>query len=265
MATAQTAVVNIEQKDQVLWLTIDRPEQRNALNDDVLAELAEGVRQAEASSAIRAVVITGTGNKAFCAGGDLKAAAKGDSVFAGSPAKDNALVALYREVERCNVPIIGRINGHALGGGFGLLCMCDLAVGVKNIRVGAPEAKVGLFPMIILSYMLRLIPRRKLMELSLTAEPWSGSRAYEEGLLNFAADSHAEMDDQLDTLIAQIVANSPTALRMGKKAIHAIQDMDLNDTFDYTQLMIEKISLTEDAQEGIAAFTEKRAPQWTGR
>lgn len=256
-------VVQTENRNHVLWLTINRPEQRNAMNKEVLTRLTEEIRQAEANIDIRGVVITGAGDKAFCAGGDLKAAAKGDSVFTGSPAKDNDLVALYKEVERCNVPIIGRINGHAMGGGFGLLCMCDLAVGIKDARVGAPEAKVGLFPMIILSYMLRLIPRRKLMEMALTAEAWDGNRAYQEGLFNYVADSHEEMDLQLDSLINKITANSPTALRMGKKAIHAIQDMDLDDSFEYTQLMIEKISNTEDAKEGIAAFSEKRPPRWT--
>ena len=256
--------VRTEEKDHVLWLTIDRPGQHNAMNDEVFAGLAAGIRQAEVSDDVRAVVITGAGERAFCAGGDLKSTADGDSVFSANSAKDHGLVTLFREVERCNVPIIGRINGHALGGGFGLLCMCDLAVGVRNIRVGTPEAKVGLFPMIILGYMLRVIPRRKLMELSLTAEPWDGDKAYEEGLLNFVAETHLEMDEYLDKLIARIVANAPAAVRMGKQAIHAIQDMDLDSTFEYTQLMIEKISLTQDAREGIAAFTEKRSPRWTG-
>jgi len=258
------AVVQIEEKDYVLWLTIDRPQQRNAMNEEVLVQLAAGIRQAEASSHVRAVVMTGAGERAFCAGGDLKSATDGKSVFSGNAAKDHDLVALFKEVERCNVPIIGRINGHALGGGLGLLCMCDLAVGVRNIRVGTPEAKVGLFPMIILGYMLRVIPRRKLMELALTAEPWDGVRAHEEGLLNFVAETRLEMDEYLDKLLARIVANSPTAVRMGKKAIHAIQDMDLDNAFEYAQLMIEKISKTEDAREGIAAFTEKRGPRWTG-
>jgi len=102
------------------------------------------------------------------------------------------------------------------------------------------------------------------MELSLTAESWDGAKAHEEGLLNFVAETHLEMDGYLDKLIARIVANSPTAVRMGKKAIHAIQDMDLDSTFEYTQLMIEKISKTQDAREGIAAFAEKRSPRWTG-
>ncbi len=255
--------VQIETKDQVLWLTINRPEHRNALNDKVLAELTQGITQAEQSETIRAVVLTGAGDKAFCAGGDLKASAKGDSVFSGSPAKDNALVTLYKTVERCNVPIIGRINGHAMGGGFGLLCMCDLAVGISKALVGAPEAKIGLFPMIILGYMLRLIPRRKLMEMALTAEAWTGTRAHQEGLLNYVADSPAEMDEQLDSLLNKIIANSPTAIRMGKKAIHTIADLNLNDSFEYTQLMIEKISLTDDAREGMSAFVEKRKPNWT--
>lgn len=259
-----TLVLN-EIKDQVLWLTINRPEQRNAINDDVLGLLAQGIAQAEATPNILAVVITGAGDRAFCAGGDLKAASEGDSVFAGSPAKDNALVTLFKMVELCNVPIIGRINGHAMGGGLGLLCMCDLAVGVEHAKIGAPEAKVGLFPMIILSYMLRLIPRRKLMEMSLTGEPWDGKRAFTEGLLNSLSTSQEEMDTNLHKLLDKIVANSPSALRMGKKAIHAIQDMNLNDSFEYTQLMIEKMSNTSDAQEGIAAFTQKRKPEWTGQ
>jgi enoyl-CoA hydratase/carnithine racemase len=258
------SLVLTEQKQHALWLTINRPAQRNALNDDVLAGLTEAIRDAGNNPSVRTIIITGAGDHAFCAGGDLKAATEGDSVFGGIPGQDNELVTLYKEAERCTTPIIARINGHAMGGGFGLLCMCDLAVGVKNALIGAPEAKVGLFPMIILSYMLRLMPRRKLMEMALTAEAWSGERAYQEGLLNSVADTQEEMDEQLDALVSKINANSPTAIRMGKKAIHAIQDMNLTESFEYTQLMIEKISLTKDAKEGLSAFVEKRKPEWTG-
>jgi enoyl-CoA hydratase/carnithine racemase len=177
---------------------------------------------------------------------------------------DNPLVTLYRAVEKCNLPIIGRINGHALGGGLGLVCICDVAVATEGAKLGTPEAKVGLFPMMILSYLVRLVPRRKLVEMSLTGTPLSAAEALDYGLLNHVVSAD-QLDAKVDELVNQITANSPTAIRLGKTAFRSLWDMSMTEAFEYTQLMIERIGQTEDAREGLSAFVEKRTPEWTGK
>jgi enoyl-CoA hydratase/carnithine racemase len=255
-----------ERKGSVLHLTLNRPERRNALNNTILASLTDAILEASSDPELRAIVLTGAGEKAFCAGGDLKAADSGKGSPVGSdPSRlENPLVALYRAVEKCNLPIIGRINGHALGGGLGLVCICDVAVAVETAKLGTPEAKVGLFPMMILSYLVRLVPRRKLVEMSLTGTPLSAVEALDYGLLNHVVSAD-QLDVKVDDLINQILANSPTAIRLGKMAFRSLWDMSMAESFEYTQLMIERIGQTEDAKEGFSAFVEKRTPEWTGK
>lgn len=251
-----------ELRDQVLWVTINRPEQRNAVNDDVLKGIREALCRAADEAAIRAVVLTGAGDRAFCAGADLKQAqASGGGVFQ-TESDRHPFIEMFRAAESCNKPLIARVNGHVMAGGLGLLCMCDLAIAVDSAKFGAPEARVGVFPMMILSYMLRLVPRRKLMEMSLTAEPVGAVEALEYGLLNAAVPA-AQLDEAVDALLQKIVANSPTAILLGKKAFHAMQDMSLAECFEYSQLMIASMSQTADAHEGRAAFIEKRTPKWS--
>ena len=155
--------VRCEQKGQALWLTIDREERRNALNEAVFDGLRAGIAQADESPEIRAVVITGAGEKAFCAGGDLKPNAEGDPFTVDPAERDNPAVKLFRAIVDSRVPVIARVNGHALAGGFGLVCACDFAVVADHARLGVPEARIGIFPMMILPFMLRTISRRKLL------------------------------------------------------------------------------------------------------
>ena len=259
-------VIRVEHSAEIATVVWNRPEAMNALTVGMLETLGQILDEIEADPDIRAVILTGAGEKAFCAGGDLKAADSGKGSPVGSdPSRlENPLVALYRAVEQCNLPIIGRINGHALGGGLGLVCICDIAVAPEDTKLGTPEAKVGLFPMMILSYLVRLVPRRKLMEMSLTGAPLSAAEALEYGLLNHVV-SRDQLDAKVDELVKQIVANSPTAIRLGKTALRSLWDMSMTEAFEYTQLMIERIGQTEDAREGLSAFVEKRTPQWAGK
>jgi hypothetical protein len=146
--------VRCERKGQALWLTIDREERRNALNEAVFDGLRAGIAQAEASPEVRAVVITGAGEKAFCAGGDLKPNAEGDPFTVDAAERDNPAVKLFRAIIDCRVPVIARVNGHALAGGFGLVCACDFAVVADHARLGVPAA-ASAFSMMILPFMLR--------------------------------------------------------------------------------------------------------------
>ncbi|MEQ8493511.1 MAG: enoyl-CoA hydratase-related protein [Gammaproteobacteria bacterium] len=257
-------VVLSAREGAVMRLTINRPERRNALNEEVCRALASGIDAAEADAAIRAVIITGAGDRAFCAGGDLKPGADG-TPFTIDPARPrHYVIDLFRRMEACSKPIVARVNGHALAGGLGLVCACDMAIGVESASLGVPETRVGLFPMMILSYMMRIVPRRKLFEMTITGEPFSAAEACALGILNYVVPA-AELDERVDWLVARIVDKSPTGIGLGKQAFRAIEDMPLDKAFEYTQLMLPIMAMTEDAREGFAAFNEKRDPVWRGR
>src|SRR6056297_2943901 len=147
-----------EVRGAALWITLNRPTQRNALNDEVAALIAEALRDAQADGSVRAIVLTGAGDKAFCAGGDLKAGS-GDSPFEVDPAHpENPIIELFKTFEHTTKPTIARVNGHALAGGLGLMCACDIAIAADHATFGVPETGVGLFPMMILPYLLRAMP-----------------------------------------------------------------------------------------------------------
>ncbi len=265
MAAASGAgeVVLLEKRGRVQWILINRPDRRNAFNEAVAAGIADGLREAQTDSEMRAVVLTGVGDKAFCAGGDMQPAADG-SPFEANPAHpENPVIELFKEFERCNLPTIARVNGHALAGGLGLVCACDLAVAAESATLGVPESSIGLFPMMILPYMLRTMPRRKLFEWCITGVRWSAAEALAVDLLNYTAPD-TELDAKLDWLLGRIVDKSPTAIRLGKLGLHAVQDMTIPQAFEYTQLMLPNMAKTRDAKEGFAAFVEKRSPEWTG-
>ena len=166
-----TDQVRLERRDGVQWIIINREERRNALNENVASGIIAGLDSAEADPSIRAVVLTGAGDKAFCAGGDLQPAADGTPFTIDAADPRHYVAGLLRRMDACRLPIIARVNGHALAGGFGLLCACDLAVAKEDALLGVSEVKVGLFPMMILPFLLRILPYRRLMELCVTGEP----------------------------------------------------------------------------------------------
>lgn len=256
-------VVRTEARGPVFWITIDRAERRNAINDDVAHGIAAGLREAESLPEIRAIVLTGAGDQAFCAGGDLRAGA-GDSPFESDPARlDNAILDLFRTFESCGLPTIARVNGHALAGGLGLMCACDLAIAVDSASFGVPETGVGLFPMMILPYLLRAMPRRRLLEWCITGARYGAVDALEAELVNRVVPA-ADLDRELETLLAQITSRSPTAIRLGKRGLRAVEDMALAQAFEYAGLMLPNMARTEDAREGFRAFREKRRPEFSG-
>ncbi len=256
--------VRCERRGAALWITIDREARRNALNEDVANGIAEGVRAAQTDRSVRAVVLTGAGDRIFCAGGDVKPDAEGNP-FDTDPAQPrNPVVELFKEMERCDVPIVARVNGHAFGGGFGLVCACDLAVAAEEAKLGTPEARIGLFPMMILPYMLRVVPRRALLEMCVTGEAWTAAEAKALGIVNHVAPA-AQLDEKLDWFLQRFTGNSPTAVRLGKHALHAVQDMTLPQSLDFAQSFLAQMARTQDAREGFTAFNERRPPDWPAR
>jgi enoyl-CoA hydratase/carnithine racemase len=254
----------IEKRGAVQWLTLNRPERRNAFDSAMLRSLQAALAAAERDPSLRALVLTGAGERAFCAGGDLQADS-GSSPFELDMAHPhNPLVELFAAFERCPLPTIARVNGHALAGGLGLVCACDLALAVEDATLGVPETGVGLFPMMILPWLSRTLPRRQLLEWCISGARWSAREALAAGILNYVVP-RAELDAKLDWLLGRIVDKSPTAIRFGKQCASAMRDMTLPQSLDFAQIAIDTLARSEDAREGFAAFRESRPPRWTGR
>jgi enoyl-CoA hydratase/carnithine racemase len=254
--------VRTERKGAVLSIVIDREERRNALNETVASTIVSALDEAEADRSIRAVVLTGAGEKAFCAGGDLQPSADGTPFTIDAANPRHYVANLLTRMDRCRLPIIGRINGHALAGGFGLLCGCDLVVAKEDALVGVTEVKVGLFPMMILPFLLRKLPDSLLMELCLTGEPITAGEAKQAGVINYAVPA-AELDAKVDWLVERVTSKSPTGIRLGKQALRNVREMSMANALEYAQFMLVNMARTKDAKEGFAAFNEKRSPDWT--
>jgi enoyl-CoA hydratase/carnithine racemase len=255
--------VLVERRGAVQWLIINREERRNALNEQVVKIIDAGIAAAVADREVRAIVLTGAGDKAFCAGADLAKGTQGFAFSVDFSRPRHYVVDLFKRMQECTLPIIARVNGHVMAGGFGLLCACDLAIAADDIRIGTTEAKIGVTPMMILPYMMRVLPPRRLQEMCITGEQFTARDALDWGVLNYSVP-RAEMDSKLDWLLARITDKSPTALRLGKQAYNAMRDMSLRESLEFAQAMVPVMSSTQDAREGMAAFQEKRAPNFTG-
>lgn len=256
--------VLVERRAAVQWITINREERRNALNEEVVRTIDTAIAAAVAGGDVRAIVITGAGDKAFCAGADLAKGVQGAAFAVDFSRPKHYIVDLFKRLQECTLPVIARVNGHTMAGGFGLLCACDMAVAADDIRIGTTEPKIGVTPMMILPYMMRTLPPRRLQEMCITGEQFSAQDALDWGVVNYVVP-RAYLDTKLDWLLARITDKSPTALRLGKQAYNAMRDMSLRESLEYAQAMVPVMASTQDAREGMSAFQEKRTPHWTGR
>lgn len=258
----KASVILVEDRDNVRWITINREDVRNALNDDVLTKLAAAINSARAQPNLRAIVLTGAGTRAFCAGGDLKPDSKTFGFDHSIPT--TSLGNLLRAAHACDLPLIARVNGHCMAGGIGLLAMCDMAVASDHGLFGLPEVKIGMFPMQVSAILQNMISPRKFAELCLTGEPVDAQEALAIGLVNYVTPLD-QLDAKVDWLLSRIVNKSPTAIRRGKHALRATYDMTKEQAIAFMESQLATLSLTEDSREGIASFNEKRPPEWTGR
>jgi enoyl-CoA hydratase/carnithine racemase len=254
-----TQELGVERRGAALWLTIQREERRNAMSHAVLAAMASALDEAQEDRSLRAIVVTGAGRKAFCAGADLQAA----QAFTTDYSEPHGHFArLLRRARASRLPMIARVNGACMAGGMGLLAMCDLAVAARHAAFGLPEVRVGVFPAQVLTVLQHLIPRRKLAELCITGEPIDSAQALEIGLVNYVDD---DVDARLAWLLERIVDKSPAAIRRGVYTMKSIDTMAFEESMAFTESQIALFTLTEDAKEGQAAFQQKRKPEWKGR
>ncbi len=249
-------------QDGILRLTINRPARRNALNEELIDRLASSFAKASGDADTRVIVLSATGDRAFCAGADLKPTA---GTFGFNYAEPTTSYAdLLRTARKTKVPVIGRINGFCLAGGMGLLAICDMAVASSTARFGLPEVKVGLFPMQVAALLQTMLPLRKFAEMCYTGEMLSAGEALEYGLVNYVVEPY-DLDDKTNWLAARVADKSPTAIKRGKHALASMAGMTFDQAIAYMEAQVGLMLLTEDAQEGMAAFAEKRPPVWPGK
>src|SRR3954469_22244525 len=251
-------VVTYELADQVAWLTINRPEARNALSAAVRQGLWEGFRRFADDADAAVLVLTGAGDKAFCAGGDLKEMAGAEMKV---PPPD-FLPYLQRSV-KTDKPVIAAVNGVAFAGGFLLAQMVDLVIAADHAKFAITEAKVGRGSPWA-APLPWLIPPRVALEIMVTAEPITAQRAYELGLVNKVV-ALAELRDAASAMATGIAANAPLSVRAAKSLVYLAAEHGWAAALDAADELYEPVYLSEDAQEGPRSFAEKRPPQWLGR
>ncbi len=252
-----------EVRDGVATLTLNRPEQRNALNAELLSALVDGVKRARDDPEVRAVVLTGAGEKVFCAGADLGGFAADASLVEKHFASD-LFLEFFRLMPRLGKPSLCAANGHVLAGGMGLALSCDLLIAREGARFGTPEINVGAFPYMIMSIIYRNVPRKKVNEMMLLGEQISAEEAVTYGLANKVVPA-GEFEAAVNEWASKLAAKSPVLMRLGHDAMYRQQDMALDDALEFLRSQLSLTFSTEDIQEGVKAFFEKRDPEWKGR
>jgi methylglutaconyl-CoA hydratase len=231
----------VERRGPALWLTLNRPERHNALNLAMTEALVAALGEAGNDPSIRAVVLTGAGEKTFCSGADLK---EGPRMFASADGS-NPIGNVLRAIQSCPKPVIARVNGAALAGGFGLVAACDLAYAADHARFGLPEVRVGVFPMMIAVRLLRQIPQRRFVEMAYLGQPIFTREAVLYNVVDALCDA------------------APAALAAGKKALAELEDTDQSSGLALAERAIAELGVSAEAVEGRAAFAEKRQPSWS--
>jgi enoyl-CoA hydratase/carnithine racemase len=256
-------LVSYEVADGVATVTLDNPEKRNMLSGQMLVELVDAMRTARDSGDVRAVVLTGAGDKVFCAGADLGGFAADASLVQKHFAGD-LFLEFFRLMPRLGKPSLCAANGHVLAGGMGLALSCDLLIAKEGATFGTPEINVGAFPYMIMAVIYRNVPRKKVNEMMLLGERLSAEQAVEYGLANKVVPA-GEFDDAVADWAGKLASKSPILMRLGHDAMYRQQDMALDDALDFLRSQLSLTLSTEDIVEGVTAFFEKREPQWRGR
>ncbi len=246
----------------VATVTLNRPEQRNPLSAGMLQDLVAAFRWCQLEHSVRVVVLTGAGDRAFCAGADLS------SFEAGVPELQRhygrqAFVELFMVMASLGKPIVGRINGHALAGGLGLATACDLLVAVDTANFGTPEINVGVWPMMIQAVLARNLPRKVLLEMLMLGDRWTATQLQSVGLVNRVVP-HDQLDATVREIADKLAKKSPAVMRLGRDSFYRQQDMEFHAALDYLQSQLTLVTLTDDAKEGVLAFFEKREPDFKG-
>lgn len=253
----------VESAEGVLTLTINRPELRNALSWAVISGLRSAVDAARADPAVRVVVITGAGERAFCAGADLGGMAA-DAGHAEIHRARGEMARLFEDLYSLGKPTIAKVRGYCLAGGFGLALACDLVIASDDAQFGTPEINVGLWPYMITVPLCRSMPPKKALELMMTGRRVDAAEADRIGFLTQLVPA-AQLDITVDELAATLAAKPPSVMALGRNSFYSVIDQSAADALRQLHPLLSVNTTFEDAAEGISAFLEKRPPVWTGK
>lgn len=253
--------VQYELDGKIARVTFNRPEIHNAFNGTVITEMTDVFKRIAEEDSIRVVLLTGRG-KSFCAGADLnwmRGVIK--QSFDENLAESNALADLFYAIYTCKRPVIGKINGAAIGGGTGFVAVCDIAVAARSAKFSFSEVKIGVVPACIGPYVVKKMGEGKARELFISGERMNGDRAFEVGLVNRVVDDEA-LDEDVDKLIKLVLSSGPEAVAMAKRLVSEVPGMTPEQFKPYTAEMIAKLRISDEGQEGMDAFLNKRKPNW---
>lgn len=252
----------IDNRESILRLTLNRPEVRNAFDEDVIAALTAAAAGAAAEAGLRALVLAGSG-AVFCAGADLAWMSKAIAYSERENLNDaEDLARMLERLDTLPVPVIGRIQGAALGGGVGLAAVCDIVVAAEDAVFALSEVKLGILPAVIAPYVIRKIGVSAARELFLTGARFSAERARELGLVHEVVPA-AELDEAVERRLAEIRSAGPGAIAAAKRLIREVSGAHPADVIGLTTSTIAKQRVSAEGQEGMRAFLEKRKPGWT--
>ena len=247
----------------VARITLNRPDVRNALSRTLIQELEAALAAAEADAEARVIVLAGAGDKAFCAGADLRGVGdRGTTLQARE--SFGGLARILESIARMKTPVIAQVHGYALAGGCGLAAGCDVVIASDDAVFGLPEIKVGLLPLVVMAPILKMVGRKRGLLMILSGEPVSAREALDMGLVSRVVP-RADLERETTALAERLAGFSPTAVALAKEAAFTIQDMEYGKSLRYLRELITLVGMSEDAREGIAAFFAKRAPEWKGR
>jgi enoyl-CoA hydratase/carnithine racemase len=249
--------------DGVATATLNTPDNRNALSNQLLGELTAAFEAARDDEAVRCVVLTSSHEKVFSAGASLDQFAA-DVPLVHKHFGTERFPRLFRTILGLGKPTICAANGHVLAGSLGVALCCDLIVAKDSATFGTPEINVGVFPFMIMALIYRNVPRKKTNELLLLGERISAEEALAIGIVNKVVPE-GEFDAAVDDWATKLAAKSPVAMKLGKDAMYRQLDMPFEDAVDFLRAQLSLSFTTEDIQEGVKAFFEKREPNWTGR
>lgn len=253
--------LSVELKDGILSVSLNRPEVHNAFNDELIAEAVDLFSSIDTSSA-RAVVLRANGPN-FCAGADLNWMSRMMAYSREENVRDSSLLAkMFALINECPLPVVGRIQGAAIGGGVGLVSVCDVAIAMHDSKFGLSEVKLGILPAVISPYVIAKIGQTHARALFFTGERFEGDRALRIGLVHRLVDTVEQLDAAIYETVTQLRTSGPEAVRECKKLVTYVASHPLEDAIPYTIDAIASRRVSDEGQEGMKAFLEKRTAWW---
>ena len=252
--------LNVSQTGRVATVTLDRPDVRNAFNDQVVVELTQVFREMDES--VQVVVLQGVG-KSFCAGADLNWMKKSATYTQEQNADDaRAMLGLFDAIDSFAGVVIGRVHGAALGGGVGLVACCDIVVATERAKFGLTEVRLGIVPAVISPFVVAKIGVNHARRYFVTGEIFDAQTAYRIGLVSEVVTDDEALDQKVKELTEAVTANGPIAVKESKKLITEVTTLPRTDALEYAVQTIARLRVSEEGQEGLSAFLEKRKPGW---